>query len=144
MTTLRTRLLTLCLITVIPTLLGAQDAAPREVVLYHVSVIDMTGRQMQRDMAVLIRGDRIAAIERAAGFSRPGVRVIDLTRTFLMPGLVDMHNHLDRGESMPGPPVLGWDADSAYSRAGWKIGTRTPLTWSRAALRASKMFLAGL
>ena len=107
MTTPRTRLLALCLIAIIPILLDAQDAAPRETLLNHVSVIDMTGRQTQRDMAVLIRGDRIADIERAAGFTRPGARVIDLTGKFLIPGLVDMHNHLDTGESMPGPPTPG-------------------------------------
>ena len=111
MITLHTRLLTLSLIATIPALHGAQDAAPRETVLNHVSVIDMTGRQVQRDMAVLIRGDRIADIERAAKFNRPGARVIDLTGKFLMPGLVDMHNHLDRGESMPGPPVPGQAAE---------------------------------
>ena len=60
-------------------LLAAQDAAPRETVLNHVSVLDMTGRAIQPDMAVLIRGDRIAAIERAAGFNVPGARVMDLT-----------------------------------------------------------------
>ncbi len=43
-------------------------------------------------MAVLVRGDRIAAIERAAGFSVPGARVLDLTGKFLIPGLVDVQN----------------------------------------------------
>jgi len=105
------RVAPLCLIAIVPVLLGAQNAAPRETVLNHVSVIDMTGRPVQRDMAVLIRGDRIAAIERAAGLNRSGASVIDLTGKFLIPGLVDMHNHLDRGESMPGPPIPGQAAD---------------------------------
>ena len=111
MMSLRTRLFVPWLITTIPILLAAQGTAPRETVLNHVSVIDMTGRAVQADMAVLIRGDRIAAIERAGGFSRPGARVIDLTGTFLMPGLADMHNHLERGESMPGPPIPGQAAE---------------------------------
>jgi imidazolonepropionase-like amidohydrolase len=62
-------------------------------------------------MAVLIRGDRIAAIERATQFNRPGARVIDLTGKFLLPGLVDMHHHLERGQSMPGPPIPGQAAE---------------------------------
>jgi imidazolonepropionase-like amidohydrolase len=107
----RTRLLVPCLIGTIPIFLAAQATAPRETVLNHVSVIDMTGRAVQPDMAVLIRGDRITAIERAAGFNRPGARVIDLTGKFLMPGLVDMHHHLERGESMPGPPPRGQAAE---------------------------------
>ena len=107
MTARFTRLVSLCLIASIPVLLTAQDAAPRETVLNHVAVIDMTGRAIQRDMAVLIRGDRIAVIERAAGFNVPGARVMDLTGKFLIPGLVDMHNHLDTGASLPGPPIPG-------------------------------------
>jgi imidazolonepropionase-like amidohydrolase len=110
MDALLTRLVSLCVIVSIPVLLAAQYAAPRETVLNHVSVFDMTGRATQRDMAVLIRGDRIAAIERAAGFNVPGARVIDLTGKFLIPGLVDMHNHLDSGASMPGPPAPGQEA----------------------------------
>jgi imidazolonepropionase-like amidohydrolase len=102
-----TRRLVPCLIATIPILLAAQDTAPPETVLNHVSVIDMTGRAVQPDMAVLIRGDRIAAIERAAGFNVPGAQVLDLTGKFLLPGLVDMHHHLERGESMPGPPMPG-------------------------------------
>lgn len=107
MSTSRIRLFVSCIIATIPILLAAQDTAPRETVLNHVSLIDMTGRAVQPDMAVLIRGNRIAAIERAAGFSRPRARVIDLTGKFLLPGLVDMHHHLERGESMPGPPIPG-------------------------------------
>ena len=82
--------------------------------LNHVSVIDMTGRAVQPDMAVLIRGDRIAAIERATGFNRPRVRVLDLTGKFLMPGLVDMHNHLEPGDSMPGLPIPGRASERDY------------------------------
>ena len=97
-----TRLVSLCLIVAIPVLLAAQDTAPRETVLNHVSVIDMTGRAVQPDMAVLIRGDRIAAIERATGFNhRPGARVIDLTGKFLLPGLVDNYFYASRLRSEP-------------------------------------------
>lgn len=81
MITPRTRLLGPCLIATIPILFAAQDTAPRETVLNHVSLIDMTGRAVQPDMAVLIRGDRIAAIERAAGFNVPGARIMDLTES---------------------------------------------------------------
>lgn len=107
MVALFTRLVSLCLIASIPVLLTARDAPLRATVLNHVAVIDMTERAIQRDMAVLIRGDLIAAIERAAGFTLPGARVMDLTGTFLIPALVDMHHHLDTGASTPGPPIPG-------------------------------------
>lgn len=86
MTARFTRLVPLALIATVPALFAAQNSAPRETVLNHVSVIDMTGRPIQRDMAVLLRGDRIAAIEPAAGFNVPGARVLDLTGKFLIPG----------------------------------------------------------
>jgi imidazolonepropionase-like amidohydrolase len=107
MIALFTTLAQACLIATIPVLLLAQSGARREIVLNHVSVIDMTGRPIQRDMAVLIRGDRIGAIERADGFNVAGAQVMDLTGKFVIPGLVDMHNHLDTGASMPGPPIPG-------------------------------------
>jgi hypothetical protein len=100
----------LCLIATVPAVLIAQDPAPRELLLNHVSVIDMAGQPIQRDMAVLIRGDRIASVERADGITVSGAQVMDLTGKFVLPGLVDMHNHLDTGASMPGPPIPGQDA----------------------------------
>src|SRR5688500_3572958 len=115
-----TRFVPLALIATVPGLLAAQNSAPRETVLNHVSVIDMTGRPVQRDMAVLIRGDRIAAIERAAGFNVPGARVLDLTGKFLIPGLVDMHHHLDAGAAKAGPhlkEMLGWGFTTVFSTA---------------------------
>ena len=150
MVPLFTRLIPHCLIASISVLLAAQDAAPRATVLNHVAVIDMTGRAIQRDMAVLIRGDRIAAIERAAGFNVPGARVIDLTGRFLIPGLVDMHNHLDTGASIPGSPIpgqgaahdvranlkelLGWGVTTVFSTSHANVDLREFAELRRAAL----------
>jgi imidazolonepropionase-like amidohydrolase len=60
--------------------------------VWPIAIVCSEVRPIQRDMAVLVRGDRIAAIERAAGFSVPGARVLDLTGKFLIPGLVDVQN----------------------------------------------------
>ena len=145
-----TRLVSLCGLASIPVLFAAQNPAPRETVLNHVSVIDMTGRPIQRDMAVLFRGDRIAAIDRAAGLNVPGARVMDLTGKFLIPGLVDMHNHLDTGASMPGPPIpgqarcrdvranlkqmLGWGFTTVFSTSHSNVDLREFAELRRAAL----------
>src|SRR5262249_2569371 len=133
-----------------PLLFAFQNSAPRETVLNYVSVIDMTGRPIQRDMAVLLRGDRIAAIERAAGFNVPGARVLDLTGKFLIPGLVDMHNHLETGGAMPGPPVpgqerardvranlkemLGWGFTTVFSTSHANVDLREFAELRRAAI----------
>jgi imidazolonepropionase-like amidohydrolase len=59
-------------------------------------------------MAVVIRGSHIAAVGRANAIEIPqGAQVIDLTGKFLIPGLIDMHNHLGPGENIPGPPGPG-------------------------------------
>ena len=139
MTARFTRLVPLALIATVPVLFAAQNSAPRETVLNHVSVIDMTGRPIQRDMAVLLRGDRIAAIERAAGFNVPGARVLDLTGKFVIPGLVDMHNHLDLGAAMPGlranlKEMLGWGFTTVFSPSHANVDLREFAELRRAAM----------
>jgi len=60
----------------------------------HVTVIDATGAAPQRDMTVLIGGERIQALGRTAELAVPAnARVIDAAGKFLIPGLWDMHVH---------------------------------------------------
>ena len=64
------------------------------VAVTHATVIDMTGAPARRDMTVVVRGDRIAAMGPAASTRvPPGARVIDGRGKFLIPGLWDMHVH---------------------------------------------------
>ena len=100
---------TLLLLVALPALLTAQGS-PRAaaVVLNHITVIDVADATARRDMAVVIRGSRISAVGRADTIQIPqGAEVIDLTGKFLIPGLVDMHNHLGPGDNIPGPPRPG-------------------------------------
>ena len=88
-----------------PVLLATQDAAVRVVVLNHVKVLDLTGGPAREDMAVVIRGSRIAAVTPANTVAVPsGAEVLDLSGKVALPGLADMHHHLGTGASMPGPP----------------------------------------
>jgi len=60
----------------------------------HVAVIDTTRASIQQDMTVVIVGDHIADVGRAAAIKVPSnARVIDGHNKFLMPGLWDMHVH---------------------------------------------------
>jgi imidazolonepropionase-like amidohydrolase len=71
-------------------------------VITHVTVIDATGRPAKPDMTVFISAGRITSIESAAKLPPPpGARVVDGTRKFLLPGLWDMHIHLDDPELWP-------------------------------------------
>jgi len=57
----------------------------------HVTVIDATGRPAVPEQTVLIRGDRIAAIEKFEKLKLPGgAKVIDARGKYMIPGLWDM------------------------------------------------------
>jgi imidazolonepropionase-like amidohydrolase len=48
----------------------------------------------REDFAVLVRGNRIEAVDRAAAIRAADADVIDLPGTTLIPGLMDLHSHL--------------------------------------------------
>ena len=54
-----------------------------------------TGNDLQREMTIVVEGNKIAAIQR--GYSAPTGqdRVIDLKNRTVLPGLIDMHVHLE-------------------------------------------------
>jgi len=70
-----------------------------------------------RDMAVVITGNRITAVD-LAGRVRvpPNAETIDASGKFVVPGLADMHHHLDTGFSMPGLPGAGRAGPQDFKR----------------------------
>jgi hypothetical protein len=71
----------------------AQDTAP-DIVFEHATVIDGTGTPPRKNVTVAIGGGRIVSIGPSVK-PAPNARVIDATGQFLIPGLWDMHFHLD-------------------------------------------------
>ena len=68
----------------------------------HVTIIDATGAPPANDMAIIITGSRLAAIDKAESVRIPaGAEVIDGRGKFVIPGLADMHNHLFIGAPAP-------------------------------------------
>jgi imidazolonepropionase-like amidohydrolase len=61
--------------------------------LVGVHVVPMTSDTVLRDMTVLVRDGRIAAIERGTARLPRNVRRISGDGKFLIPGLTDMHTH---------------------------------------------------
>lgn len=85
----------------------ADRADPRSVLLTGVTVIDVKAanptdaRLADRD--VLVVGDRVEAIVPSGSVEAPAdAQVVDAAGTFLIPGLWDMHVHLDRDDDMAG------------------------------------------
>lgn len=87
----------IALLLLLPALLLAQSNGSRQpapLVLAHVTVIDVTGGPSKPDMTVVIRGDRISDIGKAAEIlPPPDATVLDASGKFLIPGLWDMHVH---------------------------------------------------
>jgi imidazolonepropionase-like amidohydrolase len=103
------RALLLLLAIGLPVLLHGQSTGREStIVLNHIAVIDVARSVVRPDMAIVIRGARIVAIDRPNGAGVPrDAQVLDLAGKFAIPGLVDMHNHLGSGANIPGPPVTG-------------------------------------
>jgi len=73
-------------------LLGSVSA--QSILFEHATVIDATGAPPRADVSVAIADGRIVSIGKNIP-PAPGTRVIDATGKFLIPGLWDMHVHLD-------------------------------------------------
>ncbi len=69
-------------------------AQPSAVLIRDVTVIDGTGRPALPGASVLIRGERIAQVARGVITAPAGATVIDGRGKFLIPGLFDVHIHL--------------------------------------------------
>ncbi len=57
-------------------------------------LVDVDRGEVRRDQVVIVRGDRIAAVQPASAKLPAGARVIDLSRYTVTPGLIDCHSHL--------------------------------------------------
>jgi len=75
---------------------GAGAAETPSLTLYrHARLIDGTGAPMRTGMSVLVAGERIKAVAADAEIAAPaGARVVDLSGKYLLPGLIDSHEHL--------------------------------------------------
>src|SRR5438309_3186638 len=65
------------------------------VALTHVLLVDGTGAAPKSDQTVVIRAGKIAAVGPAASVQIPaGARVMDMSGSTVIPGIIGMHDHL--------------------------------------------------
>jgi hypothetical protein len=72
--------------------------SPSKIAITHVTVIDVRAGTIEKDMTVLIVGDRISAVRAAEGEERlptKEITVIDGHGKYLIPGLWEMHIRTD-------------------------------------------------
>ena len=81
-------------------LLVATSAAQADVTLIHAGeLLAVPGKPPAREMTVIVEGNRITGVQR--GYAEvEGATIIDLSDSFVLPGLMDMHVHL-QGELGP-------------------------------------------
>jgi imidazolonepropionase-like amidohydrolase len=104
--------------------------------LIHARVFDSERRVMVADQTVVVVGDRITAVGDAATPVPAGARVIDAHGRTLLPGLSDMHVHLNDGDGALylasgvttvrdlGNEMIALDARVARFDAGRELGPR--------------------
>lgn len=85
------------------TTISASQTPDRPLVLTRATVIDVTGGPARPNYTVVIASGRIIAMGDSAGLPVPqDAQVVDTTGKFLIPGLWDMHVHLeDEKEYLP-------------------------------------------
>lgn len=80
------------------TALLAMPATARDIVVHAGHLIDGITAQAKGPSSILIKDDRIVGVQ--SGFVTPaGYEVVDLSRSTVLPGLIDCHVHL--GQNLP-------------------------------------------
>ncbi|MGH9908774.1 MAG: amidohydrolase family protein [Pyrinomonadaceae bacterium] len=91
-------LLLLVLLSLIPTLIPAQTKVSQSVALIKAGkLIDVRAGRVVENQGILIEGERIKAVGPFAEIARnapPKVRLVDLSRATVLPGLADCHTHI--------------------------------------------------
>lgn len=78
---------------------GQPSPDPTATAIVHVRILPMSSEDVLEDHAVLIEGDRVAWIGPTTELDPPpGATVVDARGGWLLPGLVDLHVHLDRDD----------------------------------------------
>src|SRR5262249_38572419 len=71
-----------------------QNVGGEVTLLRNVTVLDGTGKAVQQNQDVTVKGDRIVSIKAAGSTVPKGAKVVDLSGKTIMPQLMNCHGHL--------------------------------------------------
>ena len=94
----------------------AQDSCPggEDWVLTNGTIVTMDPED-RTVSTVRIRGQRIITVDEPVDRAEPCIRVIDLGRRTVIPGLIDSHTHFVRTAQAPGPFIEGLEAATSIA-----------------------------
>ena len=81
-------------------LLASQVLLAQKTILYCGQLIDVKSSTIQKEMSIIVDGNKIVDVQKGYATASGGDKVIDLKNRTVMPGLIDMHVHLE-GETNP-------------------------------------------
>lgn len=79
--------------------LQAVPAYAKDVVIHAGTLIDAVGNTPRRQASIVIKDDRIVSVENGFVPGPAGAEVIDLSNSTVMPGFIDVHDHITGGGS---------------------------------------------
>src|SRR4051812_15480513 len=73
----------------------AQAGFAQRSLIHCGTLIDGKNKELQSQVTIVLEGNKIISIDK--GFTKPGAndKLIDLSKKTVMPGLIDMHVHLE-------------------------------------------------
>lgn len=122
----------------------SRPAAIPVVAITHVTIVDVERGTLRSDRTVLVSGGRIERVDSAPRIAVPlRAQMVDGTGRFLIPGLWDMHVHLD--DARTARQLLSWGITGARVMSGGleeTLALRQQLLAQR--LRGPRLVVVGL
>src|SRR6476661_6116747 len=81
-------------------LLMTQIVLAQKTIIYCGQLIDLRAMTVQKEMSIIVEGNKIVDVQKGYVQADTTSKVIDLKSRTVMPGLIDLHVHLE-GETNP-------------------------------------------
>lgn len=106
-------------------IMGLSTYAQERTLLHCGTLIDTQNGKVLTEQTVTVEGNKIIKVEKGYAYAKANETIIDLTSKTVMPGLIDMHVHIE-GETSPSRYLETFTknkADVAFK--AYEIGERT-------------------